>query len=139
MFAATALATLLAGLPCDAAASKPVVRVDARGGNIGVEARGATLAQVLQEVANQADFELVMDDAIARPPVDVTVSPAPVEYVVREILHGRNYALVYDADRRSLSQVIVLDPSTPGKPTPVGPKARSTAAKSPQGPTVIRR
>jgi hypothetical protein len=82
-------------------------------GEIGIEARGVTLDEALGAIASKAGFEVVIEPGVARPPVNIAVSMAPVEDVLREVLRGRNYALVYEGDDTSLSQVIVLRPPSP--------------------------
>ena len=89
-----------------------VLRVESDAtGEIGLEARGVTIEQALAAIASRAGFEVVIEHGIQRPPVNMAVSTAPVEAVLRQILRGRNYALVYDAEDASLSRVIVLAPS----------------------------
>jgi hypothetical protein len=99
----------------------PVLRVESNiAGEVGLEAREVTIEQALQAIASEAGFEVVITPGIPRTPVNLTVSSAPVEYVLRQILRGRNYSLVYEGDDAFLSQVIVLPPPAPGRNLPFG-------------------
>jgi hypothetical protein len=102
-----------------------VLRVESNAsGEIGLEARGVTIDETLRAIASEAGFEVVIAAGMERPLVNVIVSSAPVEYVLRQILRGRNFSLVYDGDDAFLSQVVVLPP--PGAfrlPIRVGPRA----------------
>jgi hypothetical protein len=96
----------------------PVLRVESNAaGEIGLEAHGARLEDVLSAIGAKTGFEVLIEPGLTRPPVSITLAMAPVEDVLREILRGRNYALVYDGDDALLSQVIVLRPSVPGPRT----------------------
>jgi hypothetical protein len=92
-------------------------------GEIEVDARGAALDEVLSAIASKAGFQVAIESGIQRPPVNLAVPMAPVEEVLRQILRGRNYALIYDAHDSSLDEVIVLRPSTPGYPSSVRRRA----------------
>jgi hypothetical protein len=63
---------------------------------------------------------------------------APLEDVLREVLRGRNHALLYDRGGESLTQVIVLDPSGPRTPSRKPPTKR-TKPGGVRGPTVVWR
>jgi len=115
------LAVLLAPVASTAAragaAPKPVLHFESgTNGEIGLDAREVTLEQVLLAIAGKGGFEVVIEDGVDRPLVNLTVPMAPLEDVLREILRGRNYAFVRDADTASLSRVIVLAPSAARKP-----------------------
>jgi hypothetical protein len=117
-----ALAVLLASTTVRAGTQpNPVLRVDSgTAGQVGLDAHGVSIDEALQAIASEAGFEVVIEPGMQRPPVNVALSMAPVEDILRQILRGRNYALVYDADANdpSLSRVIVLPPPAPGKPVP---------------------
>jgi type II secretory pathway component GspD/PulD (secretin) len=118
-----ASATVRAG-----AQSAPAVRVESSTtGEIEFDARGVPIEEALQAIAAKAGFEVVIDEGIKRRPVNMAVPMASVEDVLRQILRGRNYALVHDADDASLRQVIVLPP----------PAVRRPAAR--RRPTRVRR
>jgi hypothetical protein len=109
-------------------------------GAVELDARRAKITEVLRALAAEGGFDVVLDDAVVRPPVNATLEMAPVEDVLREVLRDRNYALVYDGDDR-LSQVILLAPSAPTKPAAARrqPAARAKRnATRDRGPIVIR-
>lgn len=141
---AAILLGLLAGIPVRAwGAPASVLRVVSRpGGEIELDARRAAITEVLRALAAEAGFEVVLDDGIARPPVDATLQTAPLEDILRDVLRDRNYALVYDGDD-GVSQVILLAPSAPRKPGAVQRKPakvprRKQKEASDRGPIVVR-
>ncbi len=98
--------------------SKPVLRVESsRTGQIKLEAHGAKIEDVLAAIAAKSGLQVLIEPGIARPAVDVTMPMTPVADVLREILRGRNYALVYDGEDVVPHEVIVLPPPAPGPPT----------------------
>jgi hypothetical protein len=112
----TVLLVLLGSATVRAGTQPAVLRVESNTtGEIGLEAHGVTIEEALRAIADEAGFEVVIESGIARPQVNMSVSSAPVEYVLRQILRGRNYSLVYDDDA-FLSQVIVLPPPAPSRP-----------------------
>lgn len=105
---------LLGGVPAHAG-SQPaaVLRIKSTPtGEMDLEARGVTIEETLTAIAREAGFEVMIEQGITRPPVNVSVSSVPVEQLLHDVLRGRNYALVYDGDDDSLRRVIVLRPST---------------------------
>ena len=113
------LPAVLAGASAQAVTQvKPNLRVESNtAGEIGLDARGATLEDVLNAIAAKTGVEVLIEPGVTRPPVNITMPMAPVEDVLRELLRGRNYALVYDGQDALLSQVIVLRPSVAGPRT----------------------
>ena len=75
-----------------------------------------TIADTLQAIASKAGFEVSIEDGIERSPLNMVVSTAPVENVLRQILRGRNYALIYDANDKLVREVIVLPPPVVPRP-----------------------
>jgi hypothetical protein len=110
-------------------------------GAIQLDARRAAVGEVLLALAAEGGFEVLLDDAIKRPPVTATLPAAPLENVLHNVLRDRNYALVFDAND-AVSQVILLAPSPPrplgalGRKARAIPRARQKA--SDRGPTVVR-
>ena len=131
--AAAVLTALLASVAARAGvAPAPVLHLESgTTGEIEIIARGVTIAQVLNAVAAKVGIEVLIEEGVARPVVNLTVPMAPAEDVLREILRGRNYALVYDGDAASMSQVILLAPSTAGRPNVVSPRQRRKTARAP--------
>jgi type II secretory pathway component GspD/PulD (secretin) len=105
-------------------------------GELEVRARKATIRDVLHALAAEAGFAVMIDDATVRPPVTITLSMATLEYALRQILRGRNHALIYDGAR--ISEVMLLAPSTAPRPIP---RSRVRAAKKTprSGPIVVSR
>lgn len=134
------LATYTALLLTDGADARVTARplwqlASSPSGEVSVVAREVPITQALEALARQAGFEVMADEGIERPPVNLTMPMGPAEHVLREILRGRNYALVYDGATASLSQVILLAPSTASRsPVP----ARKPAAKKARAAVVIR-
>jgi hypothetical protein len=90
-----------------------LLRVEAtEDGEIAVEARGVTVAAALRAIGAEVGFEVVIDEEVQRPLVDVEVSAAPIEDVLRQLLIGRNYALYSDSEDSAPTMVIVLPPSS---------------------------
>jgi hypothetical protein len=118
-------------------ASTSVLRIASNtDGEIELDARRVTIMEVLHALAAEGGFDVLIAAAGVRPLVNTTVQMAPLEYVLRQILRGRNHALVYDA-AAALSQVILLAPSTPQKPVRA---SRAKPRRTPrQGPIVVSR
>jgi hypothetical protein len=142
------MAALFTSVPArSGTAAKPVLRFESSpSGEYGLIARGVTIRQALAALAERAGFEVLMDEGVKRPLVNLTIPIVPIEDLLHEILRGRNYSLVYDEESASLSQVILLAPSTPGRARPARPPARKAAAgarrpaaaKKAPAPVVIR-
>lgn len=82
-------------------------------GDLILHAHGATLGSVLRSLAAIEGFDVVMNEHVPRRPVHLTAATEPLDHVLRQILRGRNYALIYgDDDALTLEQIIVLVPST---------------------------
>ena len=106
-----ALVLLLGSTTVQAETQPRILRIESStSGEIALDARAVTIDDTLLAIASEAGFDVMIEPGIQRPPVNMEVSMAPVEDVLRQILRGRNYALVYDADAASLSRVIVLRP-----------------------------
>lgn len=101
-----------------ASAGPPAWHVDrTAAGEIRVEARGAPVPDILRAIGSKANFDVVIDDSIPRPPVDVVLAPTSVEEALQHVLNDRNYALLYDDETGAVSCVIVLPPSAPKSPS----------------------
>lgn len=107
---AVLLAGLMAGgFPVAGAARASQVKFEAGpAGELALHARGATTEQTLQALAAKVGFAVVIAGELPRRTTDLTLSLAPVEKLLHEILRGRNYALLYDGTSDALSRVIVL-------------------------------
>lgn len=134
------LPALLVSVPARAGvAQKPLLHFESSpSGEIGLVARGVSITDALNAVAKKAGFEVLVEKGVARPLVNLTMPMAPIEDVLREMLRGRNYALVYDADTDSLSRVILLAPSTPGRAGGASVPARKPQRQKARSPVVVR-
>ncbi|MDX2169316.1 MAG: hypothetical protein SF182_19755 [Deltaproteobacteria bacterium] len=120
------------------AAGAAVVRVEAAGeAGIALEARGASIGATLDALARELGFDVWLDDRQPRAPVTIRLQEASLEALLRELLRGRNFALVYDA-AGAVDQVIVLAPSKPGSGRPAPPPRRAKVARPRLVQTVIR-
>jgi hypothetical protein len=81
-------------------------------GELNVSAKGARLVDVLRRVADAAEFDVDINDAVERPPVWATIRAATAEEAVRQILRRRSYALAFSPDG-DLERVTVLSPADP--------------------------
>lgn len=109
-------------------------------GEFVLAARDAAIIDALNAVGEEAGFEVLADRGPRRPPVNLQIEDAPVEDVLRQLLRGRNYAVVYDDG--DISRVILLEPSTPGasgrSPAPRPPARARRGGKAAPAPIVIR-
>jgi hypothetical protein len=120
------------------AARQPLRVESSTDGDLGFVAHGVALVDVLRALAAEGGFEIVIDPTIKRPPVTLTVPVSAVEDALRNLLRGRNYSLVFDAETESVSQVFVLEPSVPGKASPA-PRKAAKKKQAQQGAIVVRR
>jgi hypothetical protein len=111
-------------------------------GEIAVVARQAPIGEALDAIGDQAGFDVTVYAAPRRPPLDLTLPLSPVDRVLREILRGRNYAVLYDSEAGGIEKVILLAPSSVSRAPAVRPPPRRPAkgkgAKQPAGAVVIR-
>lgn len=138
MWSAAAVATLVM-LPSGGRAASLHLEANADGA-LALSAHDAPIIDALDAVGEEAGFEVLADRGPRRPPVNLQIEDAPVADVLRHLLRGRNYALVYDDG--DISRVILLEPSTPGatrRAPPRRPPARARGGgKAAPAPIVIR-
>jgi hypothetical protein len=122
------------------APAEPMLRVESSPtGEVALDARRVPIGHVLNAIAAEDGFEVIMiEGSLTRPLVDAMVEMAPVEDVLRTVLHDRNYAVVYDPDALSVDRVIVLPPSDPRRSRAPAPRTRRGAARRPPQPIVVR-
>lgn len=130
----------LAGSTLVAAAAEaaPVQCEAGPDGELSLRARGATTEEALQALAAEAGFEVVIAGELPQRKTDLTLSPAPLERVLHEILRGRNYALLYDGESDAVRRVIVLPPGSKGAAPPPRRAAAKARGGRPAGPLVVR-
>jgi hypothetical protein len=92
-----------------AAERKSDLRTTYRPPHISVEAREAKLREVLREISVKAGFELA-DYGMPDRNLTVSIEEATVEDVLRQLLRGENYSVVYQAKDRAtaISKVLLL-------------------------------
>jgi hypothetical protein len=105
--------------------------------HIFVEARGVKLLEVLRDISLKVSFDLA-DYGI--PDKDVTVSiDASVEEVLRQLLRGENYGVVYRQKDGAISKVLLLSPPVYAQSTPMSEnqQTRTEAIRGREGLTVF--
>jgi hypothetical protein len=92
-----------------AAERKSDLRITYRPPHISVEAREAKLREVLREISVKAGFELA-DYGMPDSNLTVSIEEATVEDVLRQLLRGENYSVVYQEKDRAgaISKVLLL-------------------------------
>jgi len=119
---------------------KPVFRFEpGPSGEVALVAREVPITQALDAIANHVGFEVSVYSGVARPPVNLTLPMTSVGRALRELLRGRNYALVYDQDTAALRRVILLAPPNSRPSVRAGAAPRGPARQKAHGAIVIRR
>jgi hypothetical protein len=90
-----------------AAERKSDLRVTYSPPRISVEARGVKLREVLREVSLKVGFELT-DYGIPDRDLTVSIEETTVEELLRQLLRGENYGIVYREKDRAISNVLLL-------------------------------
>lgn len=141
--AALAALVVLATAPPGAAARE--LRIEpGDGGELALAARDVPIAEALAAVSAEGGFALDVAGAEGRqrPPANLVLPMSPLEDVLRELLRGRNHAIVYD-EGGTPSRVLLLAPSDPRRVGRPPPRKRPPPGKrrSPprQGPIVVVR
>jgi hypothetical protein len=134
--AALACLTVGGSLLATAAFASQVKFESGPAGELGLRARGATIEQTLQALAAKAGFDVAIAGDLPHQRADLTLSLAPVERLLHEILRGRNYALLYDGGSNAVRRVIVLPPASAR--VYAAPRRSATRGGRPAGPLVIR-
>ena len=87
------------------------------GENLTLEARHVPLEDALRAVADDQGFDLSISPRAGVMPLDLAVTSAPIEDVLRQMLRGTSYAVFYDREGGEISRVVVLSPlPAPTKP-----------------------
>lgn len=98
-------------------------------GELSLVARGIPITDALAAAASESGFEVTAETGVKRPLLTVTVPSAPLEDFLHELLRGRNYALLYDAETNAVTEVILLAPSSPSAARPARKPPRQKASK----------
>lgn len=143
--ALVALAGLVALAAAPPGAEARELRIEAGdGGELALTARDVPIAEVLAAVSTEGGFALDVAGAEGRrrPAANLVLPMSPLDDVLRELLRGRNHAIVYD-DGGAPSRVLLLAPSDPRRVGRPPPRKRPPPGKrrSPprQGPIVVVR
>jgi hypothetical protein len=100
------LCTVLPHL-ASAAERKSDLRVTYSPPHISIEARGVKLRTVLRDVSQKVGFELT-DYGIPDRDLTLSIEEATVEEVLRQLLRGENYGVVYREKDGAISKLLLL-------------------------------
>jgi hypothetical protein len=127
---------VLPGL-ASAAERKIDLRVTYSPPHISVEARGVKLREVLREVSLKVGFELT-DYGIPDSDLTVSIEEATVGDVLRQLLRGENYGVVYREKDRTISKVLLLSSPTYAQAAPMSDQqTRAETGRGQEGLTVL--
>ena len=131
------LCMVLPGL-ASAAERKSDLRVTYSPPRLSVEARGVKLRDVLREVSLKVGFDLT-DYGIPDKDLTVSIEEATVEEVLRQLLRGENYSVVYREKDRAISKVLLLSSPAYAQAAPMSDnqQTRAEAGRSQEGLTVF--
>jgi hypothetical protein len=121
-----------------AAERKSDLRVTYSPPRISVEARGVKLREVLRDVSLKVGFELT-DYGIPDRDLTVSIEETTVEDLLRQLLRGENYGLVYREKDRAISKVLLLSPPVYAQAAPMSEnqQTRTEAIRGREGLTVF--
>lgn len=103
-----------------AGAAQGELQIETRDGKVWLEADGADLRSVLQQLASAANFKLWVSASLPLQTVDIRSDGKSLEKTLQLVLDEISYAMVYD-DNAAVSELYVL---------PAGESRSSTAALS---------
>ena len=105
---------------------------------ISVEARGVKLREVLREVSSKVGFDLT-DYGIPDKDLTVSIEEATVEDVLRQLLRGENYGVVYREKDKAISKVLLFSSPAYVEAAPMSDsqQTRAEAGRSQEGLTVF--
>ena len=121
-----------------AAERKSDLRVTYSPPRISVEARGVKLREVLRDISSKVGFDLT-DHGIPDKDLTVSIEEATVEEVLRQLLRGENYGVVYREKDRTISKVLLLSSPAYAQAAPMSDsqQTRAEASRSQEGLTVF--
>jgi hypothetical protein len=90
------------------AADEPRLKIDYDPPRLSVDAHGVTLPRVLTEIGARVGFSVIESGGGRPEPMDVSIEKAPVDDVLRRLLRGENYTVVYGAGTGAAIDRIVL-------------------------------
>jgi hypothetical protein len=101
-----------------AAERKSELRVTYSPPRISIEARGVKLREVLRDVSLKVGFDLA-DYGIPDKDLTISIEESTVEELLRQLLRGENYGLVYREKDGAISKVLLLSPPVYAQAAPV--------------------
>lgn len=121
-----------------AAERKSDLRIAYSPPRISVEARGVKLREVLKEISAKAGFDLT-DYGIPDRDLTVSIEEATVEELLRQLLRGENYGVVYREKDGTISKLLLLSPPAYAQAAPVSDhqQTRTEASGRQEGLTVF--
>jgi hypothetical protein len=137
--AAAILVFLWMVLPCSGSAAerKSDLRITYSPPRISVEARGVSLLEVLRDVSATVGFDLA-DNGVPDRDLTVSIQEATVEEVLRQLLRGENYGVVYREKDGGISKVLLLSSSVYAQAAPMSDnQQKRTETNRQEGLTVF--
>ena len=121
-----------------AAERKSDLRITYSPPRISVEAREAKLREVLREISVKVGFELA-DYGMPDRDLTVSIEEATVEEVLRQLLRGENYGVVYREKDGAISKVLLLSSPVYAQAAPMSEnqQTRTEASRRQEGLTVF--
>jgi hypothetical protein len=116
--ASLVLLCMVLAYSASAAERKSDLRVTYNPPHISVEARGIKLREVLRDISQKVGFELT-DYGIPDRVITVSIEDTTVEEVLRQLLRGENYSVVYREKDGAISKVLLLSPPVYAQAAPV--------------------
>lgn len=120
-----------------AAERKSDLRVSYNSPHISVEARGVRLRELLRDVSQKVGFELT-DYGIPDRDLTISIQEVTVEELLRQLLRGENYGVVYQEKDRAISKVLLLSsPVYAQAPVSENQQTRTESDHRQEGLTVV--
>jgi hypothetical protein len=121
-----------------AADRKSDLRITYSPPRISVEAQSVSLLEVLRNISLKVGFDLT-DYGVPDRNLTVSIEEAPVEEVLRQLLRGENYGVVYREKDRVISKVLLLSSPAYAQAAPMSDnqQTRAEASHSQEGLTVF--
>jgi len=139
---AVLLVSLLGGLASPRSGApaerKNDLRINYSPPRISVEARDVRLLQVLRDISIKVGFDLA-NYGIPDRELTVSIQEATVEEVLRQLLRGENYGVVYRERDGGISKVLLLSSSVYARAPPMAEyhQLRTEPVRSQEGLTVF--
>jgi hypothetical protein len=119
-----------------AAERKSDLRITHRSPHISVEARGIRLLQVLRDISIKVGFDLA-DYGVPDTDLTLSIQETTVEEVLRQLLRGKNYSLVYREKDGPISKLLLLSSPVYTQEMSEYQQTRTEATPGRQGLTVF--